>query len=178
MDALSKLERTILGWLKGAPHLPVGVRTWLGENIWWLVAIATVLCALAVLGWLNILSSSLGAMSSPWASYYVSTAVVGWTIVSAIVGLIFTATALFIMAFAISPLKEKQKRGWTLLFVGWLVAVVATVVSAVLTLNPLSFIGNLIFGAVWMALSGYILFEMHGQFAHVERSKGVKRKKS
>lgn len=178
MEALSKLERTIIGWLKDVPHLPLGVRKWLGDNIWWLVAIVTVLCAIAVLGWIGALFSHLGALGTPVVSYYATTTFVGWLIVNAVIGLAFTMIELLLLAFAISPLKEKQKKGWVLLFASWLLSIIAMVVSAILTLNPLSFIGNLIFGTIWVALAGYFLFEMHGQFAHTERSKGVKGKKA
>jgi len=174
MEFLTKLERTVLGWLKDVPHLPANVRTWLGNNIWWLVVIATVLSGIAVLGLLITLFSNIGTLGSPFAAYYASTTFVVWVIVNTIVALIFTAIDLALLAMAISPLKQKQKKGWVLLFAVWLVGILSTVVSAILTLNPLGFITGLLFGAIWIAISGYFLFEIHGQFAHVQRSKGVK----
>lgn len=177
MESLSKLERKILGWLKDVPHLPVSVRQWLGENIWWIAVIGTVLTGIAVLGLLGSIFNSIGLLNTPAASFYASTTFITWIIINAIVALVFTAIELILLANAIKPLKTKQKKGWVLLFATWLVGVVAMVVSAILTLNPLSFIGNLIFGTIWVALTGYLLFEIHGQFAHVERSKGVKEKK-
>lgn len=178
MELLSKLERTVKGWLKDVPHLPVSVRQWLGENIWWLVVIGTVLTGIAVLGLIGSLFTNIGVLSTPAASFYASTTFITWLIINAIVALIFTAIEFVLMVNAISPLKAKQKKGWVLLFATWLVGIVAMVVGAILTLNPLSFIGNLIFGAIWVALTGYILFEIHGEFAHTERSKGVKEKKA
>ncbi len=178
MDALSKLERTIKGWLKDVPHLPAGVRTWLGDNVWWIVVIGTVLTGIGALGLLGALITHLTSLGSPVVSYYASTTFVGWLIVNAAVGLFFTAIEFLLMAFAISPLKAKQKKGWVLLFASWLVAIIAMVVGAVLTLNPLGFVGNLIFGTLWIAVTAYFLFEIHGEFAHVERSNGVKGKKT
>ena len=178
MEVLAKLERTVLGWLKGVPHLPVNARKWLGENIWWIIVIFTVLAGLGVLGLLLALFGNISALASPYAGYFVSSTFVVWAIVTTLVSLVFLAIECLLLAFAITPLKERQKKGWVLLFAVWLVGGVSVVVSAVLTLNPLSFVTNIIFGALWLAVSGYFLFEMHNQFAHVERSKGVKAKKT
>lgn len=175
MELLSKLERTVLGWLKGVPHLPSNVQKWLGDNIWWIVAIATVLSGLGVLGLLFALIGNLSALSTPIMSYYASTTFVTWAIVTTIVSLVFVALDCLLLALAINPLKEKQKKGWVLLFAVWLLGVVSVVVNAILTLNPFGFVTAVIFGAIWLAVSGYFLFEIHGQFAHVERSKGVKK---
>jgi hypothetical protein len=82
-----------------------------------------------------------------------------------------------LLALAITPLKAKQKKGWVLLFITWLLGALSVVVTAILTLSVLNFITSVIFGALWVAVGGYLLFEMHGQFAHVERSKGVKAEK-
>ena len=177
MEQVSKLERMIIGWLKDVPHLPASVRKWLGINVWWIVVIAVVLSAIAVLGLLSALFTNLAALSGPGAAYYVSATLAGWLVVTTAVGLFFTIVELILMGMAITPLKERRKKGWVLLFATWLVAVVAMVVGAILTLNPLGFIGNLIFGTIWVGITGYVLFEMHGQFAHTERSKGVKGKK-
>ena len=174
MEFLSKLERTVLGWLKDVPHLPLNVRAWIANNIWWIVIIATVLSGIAVLGLLFGFFGTLATLGSPVASYYASNTFVVWVLVTTAVTLFFTALELVLLAMAISPLKEKQKKGWVLLFAVWLVGAISTVVSAVLTLNPFGFITGLLFGALWLAISGYFLFEIHGQFAHVERSKGAK----
>jgi len=178
MEVLSKLETRIIGWLKNVPHLPIGVRKWIAENIWWIVTIAVVVVALAVLWMLSRLFWHVDTLNSPMLSYYVSTAFVGWLVVSTLINLGFTAIQLALMAFAISPLKQRVKRGWVLLFASWLVSIVAVVVGAILTFNPLSFIGNIIFGALVVAVTGYILFEIRDQFAHVEKTAGARGKKA
>ncbi len=174
MEMLSKLERTILNWFKNIPHLPQNARKWLGDNVWWIVVIGVVLTGIAVLGLLGVLFGNLSALSSPFVAYYASATFVVWAVVTTIVSLVFVALECLIMAMAISPLKAKQKKGWVLLFASWLLSILAVVVTAVLTLNPFSFITNIIFGAIGVAVGGYFIFEIHGQFAHVERSKGVK----
>lgn len=178
MEVLAKFERTVLGWLKGIPHLPINARKWLGENVWWIVVIFTVLAGLGILALLLTVFGHIAALTSPYVAYFASSTFVVWAIVTTLVSLVFLVIQGLLLAFAINPLKEKQKKGWVLLFGVWLVGVISIVVSAVLTLNPLSFITNIIFGALWLAVSGYFLFEIHGQFAHVERSKGVKAKKA
>lgn len=178
MEVLAKFERAVLGWLKGIPHLPVNARKWLGNNIWWIVIVFTVLTGLAILGLLLTLFGNVSALASPYVGYFVSSTFVVWAIVTGLVSLVFLVLEGLLLAFSITPLKEKQKKGWVLLFGIWLVGAVSVVVNAVLTLNPLTFVTNLIFGALWLAVTGYFLFEIHNQFAHVERSKGVKAKKT
>lgn len=178
MEILSKLERTVLGWLKSVPHLPTNARKWLGDNVWWIAVIGAVLGGIGVLGLIIALFGNISTLSSPFVSYYASATFITWLIIQTIIGLVFAVIEFLLLAFAITPLKEKQKKGWVLLFAVWLVGAVSVVVNAILTLNPFSFITSIIFGALWLALSGYFLFEIHSQFAHVERSKGVKSKPS
>lgn len=178
MELLSKLERKVLDWGKNIPHLPEGGRKWLGDNIWWIVVIGVVLTGIGLLALVLGLFSLLSTLANPIIVYYASSTFVAWTIVKTVVSLIFAAIGLALMAFAITPLKEKQKKGWVLLFAAWLVGILSVVVSAVLTLSVVNFITSLLFGAIGIAIGGYLLLEMHGQFAHTEHSKGVKSKKS
>lgn len=177
MKLLSKLEQLVLGWLKAVPHLPNGVRKWLGDNAWWIAAVGAVLTGISALWTLVALFSNMALLGGPATAYYASTTFVAWLVVTTLVSLVFVIIYCVLFAVAVSPLREKQKKGWVLLFAAWLVGVLEVVVSAVLTLNPLTFITNIIFGALWLAVTGYFLFEIHGQFAHVEKSKGVKAKK-
>lgn len=171
---LTKLERIVLGWLKGLPHLPVVVRHWLGSNIWWIVAIATALTGIAVLGLVIALFANLSALTAPFVSYYASPTFITWVVVKTLIALVFTALGGVLLGMAIMPLKEKQKKGWVLLFGVLLLSVVSAVVNAILTLNAFGFITSILFSIIGLAVSAYFLFEIHGEFAHVERSKGVK----
>ncbi len=173
MEALTKLERTVLGWFKEAPHLPSGVRKWLGDNSWWIVTIITVANAIYVLWLIVSLFSNLSLLASPYVSYYVSASIVAWAVVQTSVSLVFNGIELFVLAAAIKPLRAKQKKGWVLLFGSWLIGVVSVVANAILTLSPFNFITSLIFGALWLAVTAYFIFEVHGQFAHAEHSKAA-----
>lgn len=177
MELLTKLEKTILGWTKNIPNLPLNMRRWLAENVWWFAALGSVLTGITVIGHLLRLQDYLTVLNNPFAPLYSSTTFVTLLVISTVAALVFSIASCIILGLAVNPLKEKQKKGWVLLFIAWLVAAVWTVVTTVITLNPLSVFTGIIFGAVVLAASGYFLFEIHGQFAHVERSKGVKAEK-
>lgn len=176
MEFLTQLERTVLGWLKSVPHLPATVQKWLGDNVWWIALIGAILTGISVLWLIVSVFSNLSALTSPIISYYASTTFVTLVIIKSLVALVFTALECVLLAVAVTPLKAKQKKGWVLLFAVLLIGAISAVVSAILTFNPFSFVTNIIFSALWLAVGAYFVFEIHGQFAHVERSKGVKAK--
>jgi drug/metabolite transporter (DMT)-like permease len=178
MEVLSKLERIVAGWLKSVPHLPNGTRRWLGDNVWWFAVVGVVLGVIGVLGLIVALLGSLSTLANPIVVYYASSTFLTWVIIKTIIALVFAGFQVALLAFAVNPLKEKQKKGWVLLFAVLLLGALSTVVNALITLNPFGFITSVIFGALWLAVLAYFLFEIHGQFAHVERSKGVKAKKA
>jgi len=175
MELLSKLEHTLLGWLKEVPHLPRDVRKWLGDNLWWIVAIVAVGTAIAVFSLVLAVLNNLSMLGSPVATYYASATFVAFESVKTSVSLIFTALGCILLALAVAPLREKHKKGWMLLFAAWIVSAVAVVIGAIITLNPFAFFTNIIFGALWLIIELYFIFEVHGQFTHIERSKGVKK---
>jgi len=177
MDFLKKLEEKVFGWFKAAPNLPNDARKWLGENIWWIIIVGVILTVLNILRGLKTLEEQVSLQGTVAGSYYVSSSTSDWIIVTVGVSVFFLILEAILMFLSIQPLKEKQKKGWVLLFAAWLISAVGLVVNALLTLGVFSFIITLLFGAVWLAISGYFLFEIHGQFAHVERSKGVKNAK-
>lgn len=174
MDLLSKLERTVLGWLKNVPHLPEVARRWIGDNIWWITLVAAILSGIGVLVGLIGLIGVISLIGTVAASYYATATFTTWAIVLGIVGLVFSAIDTLLLIMAVNPLRAKQKKGWVLLFIVWLVGVVSVVLNSILSLNVIGFITGILFGAIWLAISGYFLFEIHGQFAHTERSKGVR----
>lgn len=177
MDFLSKLERTVLRWLKDVPHLPEVARRWIGNNIWWITLIGAILSAIGVIGGLIGVLGVASVLGTAAISYYPNAAFITWAIVLGIVALVFSIIDAVLLALAVSPLKAKQKKGWVLLFAVWLVGVISVVVNSILSLNVIGVITGLLFGAIWIAISGYFLFEIHGQFAHTEKSKGVKEAK-
>lgn len=175
MELLSKLEHTIAKWLREVPHLPLNIRRWFGDNLWWIILIGAILSGLSVFGLIIALFSNISMLGSQFIAYYASTTFVTLAIVKTVVSLVFAAISCVLLSLAVTPLKEKQKKGWVLIFVSWLVNAVSVVVSAIITLNPFSFLTSIIFGALGLLVGLYFIFEIHGQFAHVEKSTGVKK---
>lgn len=177
MDTIRKLEHQVLAWFKNIAHLPRGFREGLAANLWWIILVVAILSTIGILFeslWLTGVTASIGAVAGAYSQIGVLSA---WGLIVATVGLFFAVLQTILMFIAVQPLKERQKKGWVLLFGVLLVSAMATVVGALLTLNPFIFIANIIFGALWLGVFGYFLFEIHGQFGHVEKSKGVKTNK-
>lgn len=176
MELLTKLEHTVAGWLKEVPHLPNAIPQWLGNNLWWIALVGAIVSGLGAFGLVIGLFSSLSVLASPFVAYYASSTFVVVGIIRTIISLIFVVLTSVLLAMAVTPLKEKQKKGWVLLFVAWLVNAASVVIGAIVTLNPFSFLTSIIFGALWILVELYFIYEVRGQFAHVEKSKGVSKK--
>lgn len=167
MQLLHKLETLIHGWMKNVPHLPEGARKWLGTNVWWIVLIGVIVSGLALLVALFGIFALIALIGSVSSVYYVNgTEFAVWGIVTGVVSFVISVFSLVLLALSVNPLKAKQKKGWVLLFASLLVNVAGSVISAILAFNPFTFIFSLIFTAVFAAISGYFLFEIHSQFAH------------
>ena len=174
MELINKLERIVLGWVKNIPHLPATAQKWLGANVWWIVLIGAIIGGIWFLFALNSLFISFALLNSISNSYYVINDLAGYTIFKGIVGLVLLGLAVAALAFAVMPLKDQQKKGWVLLFTSWLISAISIVVSAILSLSVIGFIISIIFGAIFLAIGGYFLFGIHGQFAHpAKRAKKV-----
>lgn len=172
MEYITKLENLVAGWTKNVPHLPVAGQRWLGQNVWWIILIATIASGIGIL--FSIIGifqtiALLNTFSSTVYGYYAVANISAMTVVASVVSLAFSVALALVMALAIKPLQLQQKKGWTLLFVGWLIQIVAMVVNSILGLNVFTFIFGIIFGAIFLAISGYFIFEIRGQFAHLTK---------
>lgn len=179
MEFVNKLETTIAGWVKNVPHLPVAGQKWLAQNVWWIALIGAILTGISLLIAIGGLFTLIALIGSAASYYYIAgSAVNSWSIVSAIVGLVILALRGLLLALSVQPLKAQQKKGWVLLFATWLLNVVAVVLGAILTFSIFGFIIGILFGAIGIVISGYFLFEIHGQFAHTVRTARVTSKKA
>ena len=154
MQQLAPLEEAIAKVHKDLPHLPKGLTTWLVENAWWLVIIGVALGVFAVLGTIaTMLAGSLlvGAL--------VGAAMGGALFLSSTISLLVMAATIVLEAMAIQPLKDKQKRGWNLLFLASLVGITGGLVSSLFS-GPWGIVNGIIWTAVGAAISFYILFEL------------------
>lgn len=166
MEFINKLEKTVLGWTKSVPHLPVVAQKWLGSNVWWIALVGAILSGIAVLFALVALSALIAIIGAPSNAYYVYGGYTGTAIVASLVSLAFLIGNGILLALAVNPLKAKQKKGWVLLFLTLLLEALSVVVNAVLTFSVLGFIIGILFGAIGLAIGAYFVFEIHGQFAH------------
>lgn len=182
MNILGQLEKVLDKWLRTIklPHLPAAFQKWLSENIWWLVAIGAIVSGITVLVALSGLFGGIAALQVS-SSFLVTTAIATWALVDVILVLAFAIVNTIVLGLAVSPLREKKKGGWDLLFIALLLNIVRIVVNLVislLVLNIFGFIFGLIFGAIVVTASAYFLFEIRSHFVHVSRSRGVKAAKS
>jgi len=165
METVRSLEKTIAEWYKNVPHLPPNVRKWLGDNVWWIVVIGVVLSALSLFALIPLTLLALGLSTAtvaglPGAYGYVGGGVMGIAWLTILLSLITLVITTALLALAISPLKSKAKKGWTILFVITLASAVLGVLGNLVSFN----IGGIVWTAIWAALEGYFLFEIHNQF--------------
>jgi hypothetical protein len=167
MELISKLEKIVLGWAKNVPHLPAAGQKWLGENVWWIVLVGAIISGIAVLislAGIFTLISLIGATSS--AYYVIGSSYTSLSLVSALISFVFLVANGILLAIAVKPLQNMQKKGWVLLFMALLIEALSVVVHAVLSFSIVAFIIDIIFGAVGLAIGAYFIFEIHGQFGH------------
>lgn len=177
MEMLQKLETMVAGWVKNVPHLPAGGQKWLATNVWWIVLIGAIVTGISLLFAIAGLFTLIALLSAVSSVYYVAGAgVTGLSILGAVVALVFAIAQGLLLALAVKPLKDRQKKGWVILFAGWLLNIVSIVLSAILSFSVFGFISGILFGAIGIAISGYFLFEIHGQFAHVKTVKASTKK--
>lgn len=169
MDVMNKLEKTVLFWVKDVPHLPVSARKWLALNVWWMVFTVAALSGLVFLSDLFGLFSQIGQLSAPSRAYLVDDSYLTVSIFINAIALFFVFVIGLLLALAVTPLKERRKKGWVLLFVALLVQALAFAVSAVLTFSLAAFIIVILFGGIVLGIATYFVFEIHGQFAHLVR---------
>lgn len=181
MELVHKIEVTIGGWMKDMPHLPVNGQKWLAQNIWWIAAVGAVLTGIGILfsiAGLVTMISLLGAVNSTVYGYYAAADVTTATVINAVISLVFSVAQVILLAMAINPLKAMQKKGWTYLLMVWIISALATVLSAIMSFSVLGFIVGMIFGAIGLAVSSYLLFEMHGQFSHTTKAASKRTQKA
>lgn len=174
MELINKLERSVTGWLKPLPNLPKSAQKWLAENVWWLALISAILTGISIL----VLIGSITAYSayvSPAAGYNTvgfNAYAPGWILSSAI-SLVFSVVIVVLTALAVTPLKLKTKKGWTLLFIIYAISAIEVVVNAVLSFSVIGFIFGIIFGGIGLAIGGYFLLQIKSYFGSTVKAKHV-----
>ncbi|MEK9176515.1 MAG: hypothetical protein AAB520_03665 [Patescibacteria group bacterium] len=142
MDALIQPIVKPLGNLYAkAPALPAGGRDFLVTIAPWL---SLVFGVLTVIGSLS--AFGVGAVYSPF--YAMAGVSPVFLMIIGVVGLIQGA----IMVLAFAPLRKRSLRGWNLLFLSEIVAIVSSVIS----IN----VGSIVMAVVFAAIAFYLLFQV------------------
>jgi hypothetical protein len=158
MNQIGKLEARMASWYGKLPHLPETWRLWLANNSWWIVLAYVVMIGLALLALLQIVL--IGGMVLPFMFGAFGAALGGLLFIMMVLWLAFNALDIVLLVFAIRPLRAKQKKGWTLLFIVLLITVAATIVRALWNGRVV----ELVSGLLNMIVSGYLLFECREYF--------------
>lgn len=158
MQQLAPIEQSLAKLFQGFPNLPKNVREWIADNAWWLVIIGVVLGGLAVLG----LASALFFGTAVTTMFLGPLG--GVFFLPALIHLAILVVTILIEVSAIEPLKAKQKRGWSLIFLSSLISIAASLLNIVLT-GDLNGILGLIIGAL---ISFYVLFEVRSYFVEAK----------
>lgn len=163
---IENIEDMVAKWLKPLPHLPVKFTKWIAINLWWIVLIGVILSALGLLAMFTGLFAIIAFLGTATSFYghYVTSTYTGFSLVVSLVSILFMVGTIVLTAMAISPLKLSAKKGWTLLFTVMLIQAAFVVVGAILSGNVFLFISNLVSGAIGIAISAYLLFELRSYF--------------
>ena len=163
MDRIDNIEQKLAGWYEKAPHLPTKGREWIANNVWWITLIGVILGGLSSLGVLAMaLLSTLPHPYSMWPYGLFPGQMVTLFFLGSVIGIVMTIVA----AAAITPLKNRRRRGWQLLFIVSLIDVVTGVLSFLFFFR----LDSLIQGALELAIGLYFLFEVRSYFTTVDRA--------
>lgn len=155
MDYLNSIEDTVASWYKNLPQPPRIFKRWLVDNVWWVIVIGVVLGVLGLLATLKDVSMS-------GLNYSFTLRGIFSTMDQAAVTITFliSIAVVVINAFAITPLRNKYKIGWKLLFTSLILSVLSLAVAVVLTFD----VGSFISGAISAVITGYLLFSFRDQY--------------
>jgi hypothetical protein len=165
MDSLHKFETTVADWYKNVPHIPKGGQKWIADNVWWIVLVAVIFGAFAIvslftlIAGLSVVTTTYGIYGSAYNTI-APTVYTGLGLVTAWLTLAALAASTVVMACAISPLKHQTKKGWDLLFLSDILYFALVILAAVASFNFFGIVGPLISTAI----SFYFLFEIRSYF--------------
>jgi len=176
MSRVKQLETLIENWLKPLPHLPNDIQKWIANNVWWITLVAAFGSAIATLMALSGIfayMSFVGNASNYVGFYAVSSYATGW-IWSAVVSLAFLAISTVLLSKAVTPLKEHRRWGWDLMFIILLIGAAQAFLSAVFSFSFFEFIFGVIFSALGLTISAWLLFGIRSYFVKSVKTNNTK----
>ena len=168
MKQITRLEEWMNGHFKTYPHLPNEIKHWFASNIWWLVAIIIALIGISALSALVQILSHFFYVGTYYfsTSYYDTTTFIVYSTIRAALALFFAIIQILIFVYALKPLKNKEKKGWVLLFIAFLVNALAKLVDSIMMFDAMMFVFEFALSCVWYIAVFYILFEIRTKFSH------------
>lgn len=160
MEEIKKIENVVAGWHQKLPHMSTNARQWLANNIWWIVLIAAVLQGAAIFGALMMLLVVNGFLRGVMGLYLFGVEPSSLMTFTAFLSLILYIINLILMIVAITPLRHKLKKGWTLLFIVMLINAVPVVLDLIWSFD----VGSFVINAMFIAVLVYFLFEIRHLF--------------
>ena len=160
MEAINSLEKKLVEVNKTLPQIPESVKKVLAEWFWILLIIGVVMSAMGILTILGIGAAGSLLLTGLGAGYAAATL---WP--SIIFGVVGMAVVILIEAMAIGPSKNKEHRGWQLVFIAVLLQFAFSILQNVFLNNYPGIFGSII----GLAISLYLLAQVHSYF-----TKGVK----
>lgn len=153
-----KIENRIAVFHADMPHLPQGGRKWLADNVWWIVLIAAVAGGFGALA--LVLVTLLGGVFLAGAVFLFSAKFGGLSLLLAVVVVALSLVNLAVAIMAISPLKDKLKKGWLLLGLSLLIGCIAAILTDLIKQDTLAVVKEVVF----LAIGVYVLFELRDYF--------------
>jgi predicted neutral ceramidase superfamily lipid hydrolase len=165
MELVKKIETKLEEAFKGLPEFPKSSKETLAQ-IWpWMALIAGILqiAAAWALWRLTRVVDAINQIATYYSQYY-STQNVGLSTYDKTViylGIIMLIVDAVILLMAFSPLRERSRKGWDLLFLGALINVAYSVVSIFINGRGVS---SFIMSLIGSAIGFYLLFQVKEKF--------------
>ncbi len=165
MDTVKSIEAQLVDLNKTLPKLPAGLTKWLADYGWLLVLISVILSIMTLVTLVPLLLLAFGVSTAVgvgnlFAGYGFNPAIAPLAWLSISISFVTLLFAIVVEAMAITPLKNKQHRGWQLIFIVMLVSTALSIVASIVTLQP----GSLVINLVVYAIGFYVLFQLRPHF--------------
>ncbi len=164
MQFIDAIENSLRDLFARAPHLSDGLRKWIAQNLWWIVAITAVL--LTVYAVYLIFASIFWGFASVFTLHFGGLFAVGGLWIQAI----FCAIMAVVAMAAVSGLQKKSAQGWRGVFVLWLFFAL----MEILTLLANFGLANLFWTAFVVAFFAYAIYEPRDYFFVKKPKKSAK----
>lgn len=172
MAHTDELEMKLKRWYDRVPHLSAYSREWLANNIWWMALIGVLFNGVGLFRVVDVLLAVLG-VSRPGVDVQSVLAITSYTWVYVIISAIQFAVTLAFMVFAVSPLRDRAKQGWVLLYWSFIANFTLSFIAMIASFR----LFNAFVVVAQAGIAGYFLFEIRSYFALHREGKLLKHAK-